>query len=102
MASRWKRQCTRQLLIIIIIIISFLFLSVRGSISGASVAEQQRDEHNETADSLAETASKLAMFVDKLPTMRIVRGYVRAAPDAAAFSPAHLTIGMYLKTWVSS
>jgi hypothetical protein len=38
------------------------------------------------------------MFVDELPRMPIIRGYVRAA--GGGFSPAHLTIGMYAKTWV--
>jgi hypothetical protein len=43
------------------------------------------------------------MFVDELPQMPIIRGYVRrpAANGTLGFSPAHLTIGMYAKKWVS-
>jgi hypothetical protein len=85
-----------------LILIGFLFLSISTTVPSISgvVAAAHPDEHDETSDTLAETASKLAMFVDKLPRMRVVRGYVRAPNATTGFSPAHLTIGMYLKKWV--
>ena len=54
---------------------------------------------HETKVTLKETATSLEMFVDKLPRIPIINGYIQTSSDGEIL-PANLTIGMYLKTWV--
>ena len=54
---------------------------------------------HETKVTLKETATSLEMFVDKLPRMPIINGYIQTSSDGEIL-PANLTIGMYLKRWV--
>lgn len=67
-----------------------LFWNSKG-VAGAEEVE------GETEESLEQTTRRLRMFVDKLPSMPLLKTYT-TSPDGK-FVPANLTIGMYEKLW---
>eukprot|EP00250_Pteridium_aquilinum_P009283 c18568_g1_i1 orf=224-2020(+) len=95
-----KRQCREMHFMDIsakncvkVIIITHVMLSIFNMMGIARAAAAG----GETEESLEQTAEKLKMFVDRLPSMPLLKGYT-TSPNGT-FHPRNLTIGMYMKYW---
>jgi hypothetical protein len=64
--------------VLLICLVARSLINVASSATLAVAAASAPSPHgqNETSDTLAQTASRLAMFVDELPLMPVIRGYV--------------------------
>ena len=92
-----KRQCTHYNSLVVVNAFVMLCMYLNFFIFVTSSLSSNYD--HETKVTLKETATSLEMFVDELPRMPIINGYIQTSSDGEIL-PANLTIGMYLKTWV--
>ncbi|MCO5579909.1 hypothetical protein L7F22_033776 [Adiantum nelumboides] len=91
-----KRQCraVRSTQFVPIFFVPMLFIA---SFLVPSSVEAGTNGDVETEESLEQNAKGLRPFVDKLPSMPILKGFT-VSPQGAHL-PANLTIGMYKKLW---